>query len=286
MCVRLLSFIVILCSLSVAGCTGQGGETVFPQRRLLGKELDTFEAPAKAMETTEAPGIAESTGIITLRQALALALMHNPELKAFSWDVRISQARQLQASLWPNPALRIAVEEFGGAGDRSGFDGAETTIQLSQLIELGDKRRKRTELTALEKELAGWDYEAKRLDVFAEVVMAYVAVLAGQERLALTEELVLLSEELHDTVSKRVDAGKDSPVEQTKAGVALSNMGIQQRKAVQNLELARRQLASTWAAKEPTFENAAGELIAPRQYQPWPNLVIRSSRIRMLRVGH
>jgi len=143
MCVRLLSFIVILCGLSVAGCTGQRGETVFPKRRPLGKELDTFEAPAKPGAAANARPIAEATGVITLRQALALALMHNRELKVFSWDVRISQARQLQASLPPNPELEVEVEEVGGPGDRSGFDGAETTIQLSQLIELGDKRKKR-----------------------------------------------------------------------------------------------------------------------------------------------
>jgi len=102
--------------------------------------------------------------------------------------------------------------------------------------------------------------EAKRLDVFTEVVRAFVEVLAGQERLALTEELVQLSEELLDTVARRVGAGKDSPIEQTKADVALSNMRIQHRRAAQNLEFARKQLASTWAAKEPRFESVAGEL--------------------------
>ena len=258
--IRFLPFLIMLFVLGVSGCVEQGNEVVLPLPRSLGQQFCTFQPPAKPMETTQAPGIAEPTGVITLRKALALALMHNPELKAFSWDVRIWQARQLQASLWPNPELEVEVEEVGGPGQRSGFDAAETTIQLSQLIELGDKSGKRVKVASLEKELAGWDYEAKRLDVFTEVTEAFIEVLAAQQRLKLTKELLQLSEELVGTVAKRVDAGKDSPLEKTKAAVAHSNVKIQYQQAVQNLEFARKQLASTWAGQKPKFESVAGKL--------------------------
>ena len=259
MCMRFLSFLVVLFALSVQGCMEHSNEVTSPERQSLGQEFSTFQPSAKPMETTEAPGIAEPTGVITLRKALALALMHNPELKTFSWDVRVSEARQLQASLWPNPELEVEVEEVGGPGQRSGFDAAETTIQLSQLIELGDKRGKRTKLASMEKELAGWDYEAKQLDVFTEVTKAFIEVLAAQQRLKLTKELLQLSEELVETVAKRVDAGKDSPLEKTRAAVTLSNIKIQHQQAVQNLEFVRKQLVSTWTGKEPVFESVAGQ---------------------------
>ena len=260
MYIRFLSFLIMFFVLGVSGCMEQGNEVALPQPRSLGQEFSTFQPPAKPMETSVVPEIAEPTGVITLRQALALALMHNPELKAFSWDVRVSEARQLQAGLWPNPELEVEVEEVGGPGQRSGFDAAETTIQLSQLIELGDKRSKRRKLASLEKELAGLDYEAKRLDVFTEVTRAFIEVLAAQHRLGLTEELLQLSEELVDTVTKRVEAGKDSPLEKTKAAVTYSNVKIQHRQAVQNLEFARKQLASIWAGKKTNFESVAGQL--------------------------
>ncbi|MBW1898594.1 MAG: TolC family protein [Deltaproteobacteria bacterium] len=238
----------------------QGNELALPQPRSLGQEFSTFQARRQPMETIEPAEIVEPTGVITLRKALALALMHNPELRAFSWDVRVSEARQLQASLWPNPKLEVEVEEVGGPGARSGFDAAETTIALSQLIEMGDKRSKRTKLATLAKKLAGWDYEAKRLDVFADVTKAIIEVLAAQERLKLTEELLRLSKALVDTVGKRVDAGKDSPLEKTKADVAHSHVKIHHRQAKQNLEFARKQLASTWAGQKPDFERVAGKL--------------------------
>ena len=226
----------------------------------MGQEFSTFQPPAKPTETIEASEIVSVTGVITLRDALALALMHNPELKAFSWDVRVSQARQLQAGLWPNPKLDVEVENVGGTGELSGFDGAETTIQLSQLIELGGKSDKRIKVASLEKELEGLDYEAKRLDVFTEVTKSFIEVLTAQQRLALTQELLQLSEELVDTVAKRVNAGKDSPLEKTKAAVAHSNIRIQHQQAAGNLEFARKQLASTWDGQLPCFESVAGEL--------------------------
>jgi cobalt-zinc-cadmium efflux system outer membrane protein len=257
---RLLLILIILFALSISGCVQQENEITMPQPQSLGQDFSTFQPPEKPMETADIPEIVEPTGAITLRKALALALMNNPELKAYSWDIRISQARELQAGLWPNPEFGVEVEDVGGSGELSGFDAAETTIQLSQLIELGGKSDKRVKVASLEKELAGLDYEAKRLDVFTEVTTSFIEVLTAQQRLELTKELLQLSEELVDTVSKRVDAGKDSPLEKGKASVAHSNIKIQHRKATENLEFARKQLASTWAGETPCFESAAGEL--------------------------
>ena len=94
--ISFLPFLIMLFVLSVSGCMEQRNGVVLPQPRSLGQEFSTFQPPAKPMETTQTSEIAKPTGVITLRQALALTLMHNPELKAFSWDVRVSEARKLQ----------------------------------------------------------------------------------------------------------------------------------------------------------------------------------------------
>ncbi|MHC5101706.1 MAG: hypothetical protein ACYSOG_07725, partial [Planctomycetota bacterium] len=91
---RFLLFLLMLLTLGVSGCMEQGNETPLPQPQSLGQEFSTFQPPAEPTETIEAPVIIQPNGVITLREALALALMHNPELKAFSWDVRVSDARQ------------------------------------------------------------------------------------------------------------------------------------------------------------------------------------------------
>lgn len=69
----------------------------------------------------------------------------------------------------PNPEISIDAENFEGSGPYKGFDGIEVTLRLSQLVELGGKRIKRVKAAALEKDIAGWDYEAARIDTFTDV---------------------------------------------------------------------------------------------------------------------
>lgn len=212
--------------------------------------------PAGASAPAE---LVEPTGIITLDKALSLALEHSPELKAFSLDVRAADADRLQAGLSPNPTLEIQSEQLAGEDERSGFDGAESSIMISQQIEMAHKRNKRIDLASLEKELAQWDYKAKRLDVTKEVAEAFVTVLAWQERLALAEEIVRVAEQAHNAVTQRVEAGRDSPIEQTKSSVALATARIEPQRARFAFESAKKRLAATWGAKVARFESVSGE---------------------------
>ncbi len=257
---KLITVFLAFFVLSISGCKRQGGKIVLPEPRLLGSEFDLFQPAIGSEEASDDTEIIEISGVFTLRQALALALMHNPRLKACSWKIREAEAMQLEASMWPNPQLEIEVEDVGGPGERREFDSALFTIQLSRLIELGGKRGKRERLASLDNILAGWDYETERLDLLAEVTKSFVDVLAAQQKLDFTEELLRLSEELVGVVSKRVDAGKDSLLEKTKASVAHSTIKIEYQRALMELELNRRKLSSAWCADEPFFASVAGQL--------------------------
>jgi hypothetical protein len=61
----------------------------------------------------EPPVVVESDGPLALEDALALALMHNPELEVFSWEARASEARTLQAKKIPNPELDVRLYRLG-----------------------------------------------------------------------------------------------------------------------------------------------------------------------------
>ena len=205
-------------------------------------------------------GVTEPNGALSLSRALGLTLRHNPKLKVFALEIRAAEARELQAGLGPNPEMEVEVEGVGGTGEARGFDAAETTIQLSQLIELGRKSQKRKMVAALEKELAGTDYRSQKREILSGAARAFVDVLRAQEKLDLSDELLLLSERSFETVEKRIKAGKDSPVEGNRAAIAQANMRISNRQAQRDLEYARKQLASFWGQDEPRFERAAGDL--------------------------
>ena len=204
--------------------------------------------------------VQESSGEITLRQALALAFARNPDLAAYSWEVRSGDPRILQASLIPNPELGVELENFLGTEPSRNFETLEATLSIGQLVELGGKRTSRIKLASSEKEVSIWEYEAKRADVAAEVAKAFVEVLSAQDRLTLAEELAGLAGEVLNAVAARVTAGKISPVEETKASVALSIAGIELERAKLALEGARKRLASTWGNDKPMFSEAVGQL--------------------------
>lgn len=218
----------------------------------------SLKPSAKSREVS-APSLQEEPeGSLTLPQAAALALAHNPELAAFSLEVRAAEARRLQAALYPNPEGRVEIEEF--SGDRAGFRESETTVFLSQPILLGGKRSKRARHAELGRDLAAWDYRSKRLDVFTEVTRRFVILLGAQRRLSLAEGFVRIAGEVAGAVLDRVKAGAASPVEGMRAEAGLSSTKIELEQARRELSSARKVLASTWGSMDPKFKEGKGDL--------------------------
>jgi cobalt-zinc-cadmium efflux system outer membrane protein len=202
----------------------------------------------------------ESSGEITLRQALAAALVRSPELQAHAAEARAREARALQAGLPPNPTLRAEVEDFGGTGRRRAFTSTQTTVSLAQLVELGGKRSKRRRAADLEADLAGWDYEARRATVLAEVTRAFAMALATQEERRLADELVGVASESVEAVAAQVRAGAVSPLEQERAEVALARSRVERLQLEHELVSARATLASLWGDTRVTFSGVRGDL--------------------------
>ena len=202
----------------------------------------------------------EPRGPITLKNAVALALVNNPQLEAFSFEQRAREARALQSDLMPNPQLEILVEDAAGSGNFNGFNQSQTTIQLSQLVELGGKRAARLRANTLSKKLADWDYETKRMQVLTQVAKAYADVLKAQQQVSLAEDLVHLGEQFLKAVGERVKAGKIALLEQTKSEISLSSMQIELKKAKRELKVARSNLSVTWGSPQPQYESALGDL--------------------------
>ena len=126
------------------------------------------------------------TGAITLVQTQQTVLLKNHDLQAFSYEVRAREAETLQASILPNPRLNVRVENAAGSGDFNGFDQSETTVQLSQRLELGNKRNLRKNSANLSKEIAEWDYEVQRLEVLTRLSKSFTHVLKTQKNISLT----------------------------------------------------------------------------------------------------
>lgn len=248
---------------------------------------------AEAVPEQETAASNNPTGPLSLADALALALKQNLDLEVFSWDIRAAEAREIQAGLRPNPVLSLEVEDvrLGSgpstrssrvglgtgfvpefeqsreSGSESGLSDAESTLRISQIIELGGKRSKRIRLANREKDAVAWDYEVARLNVLSDTARAFYAVLAAQESVRLAEELEVLARQTLDTVGARVDAGKVSPIEGTQGEAEYALVKIEIERTRKELASARVQLAALWAAPSADFTEAVGDF-APTENLP------------------
>jgi len=219
--------------------------------------------------------VMEPTAALTLRTAIALALLKNPKLSVFEWGVRAEEALVLQAGIRPNPEIELEAEGFGGSRDLRGTDAVETSLRLSQLIELGGKRAKRIRVTSLRRDVAAWDYETARLDVLTEVSQNFVGLLAAQERLRLHKDLVEMASQALDTTKERVNAGKVSPLDETRAQVRLTRNRIGLERSRGELIAARKRMAAMWGGLPPSFRQAEGDLYAVSEIPPLEDLLSR-----------
>ncbi len=235
-------------------------------RRPLGRDLPVYVPAAGDLQPRETPPIQNPTGPVSLRDAVSLALMQSPSLAAYAWETRAREARLLQAGRPPNPAVSVLLEDLGapqfaGGGLNEPIQ-PQATIQLSQLIELGGKRAARERLAALNRDLAGWDYETARIDVLTNVTQAFTDVLVAQDTVTQIERTTRLVEEVQQGVGLRVAAGVVSPIEETRAGVAAASVRVELARARRALEAGRARLALLWGASTPAFTTAEGNLQA------------------------
>lgn len=259
-----------VCILSLAvlsGCMKSPLDGYWVPQRPLGSNVPAYrpplEPPTNHADDTgnAAPSIApDPQGELTLQQAWRLALMRHPGMIADAYEVRAAEAQRLQADMLPNPELDVRLDDFGGSGSRRDFNTSEVRVRLTQLIELGDKRARRVALAQSERDLAAWDYEARRVDLAAQVSGRYVAVLESQQRVELRREAVGIAQDMHKIVEDRVAAGGLLPIHKDHSLVRLDVARLDLREAELQLRAARQQLAASWNSDKVSFDRVAGVL--------------------------
>lgn len=206
--------------------------------------LASAQLPAPFHAASDADPVPSAAAPLTLDAAILRAFQSNPGLRAAGRDLDIAAGQRLQAGAVPNPELSYLSE-----GVKK--DARTTTVQINQAIELGGKRGARIALAEREREVASADLASYRSALRADVITAFFDVLTAQERLLLAQASQELSQKVTGAASRRVIAGKISPVEETRARVAEASTKIELSQAGNDLALAKRRLAATWGSSEP-----------------------------------
>lgn len=199
---------------------------------------------------------------LTMRDALSRTLQSNPDLAAYQYVLKANDGRVTQAGFRPNPVLTSELENVFGSDDTQGLKGAELTLGLSQLIELGGLRDKRVAVARSAR--AGLEAEGhiRRLDVIGEAARRFVTLVSQQEEHQLTHLAVELAEKTAKAVQRRVAAAKSPEAEEDRAAVALERAKLADAHAEHELLAARYDLAALWGDARPDFGTASADLYA------------------------
>lgn len=191
---------------------------------------------ARAEGDFSVPAQVSALAPLTLERAWQLANDH-PDLAAAQREVEALAGQLRQSGARPNPELAYTLEDTHAATRTQ-------TWQLSLPVELGGKRDARLAAAHAAGEAAQIDLAMQRTAVHASVTEAYLELLAAREQVALARQVLALADQSREIAGKRVEAGKVSPVEETRAAVALAGVRVDLSQAQSQQRAAELRLTS------------------------------------------
>lgn len=204
---------------------------------------------------------AESTSnSITLNTALKRAIEQNPSLKVFDFRNTALSGQMKIAALKPAYELGLEAENFSGSDELSGFDGAEITVSLSSVLEMGDKRAARRGIVSGSRSVLDAQRQVESLELLGEVTRRYLDVLALQEQVSLAKEANDLADETLKIVKKRAKAGATPDAEIKRAQAAAAQAHLTLLSTQQQLDFLKVSLAALWGESSPNFASVEGDL--------------------------
>ncbi|MRS98082.1 cobalt-zinc-cadmium resistance protein [Ralstonia pickettii] len=213
----------------------------------------SFAADSNAVFPNASGSVLEAPGPLTLERAMELATAGNFTLSAAQKEVDANEGAVMQARVIPNPEVAATVED-------TRKESRTATGQLNIPLELGGKRSARIAAAEKGRELAQAQLATTRAEIRSSVIGAFFAVLVAQERVKLAKGSADIAAKGAVAASRRVAAGKISPVDETKAKVEQANAELELDNANAELLSARTSLAALWGNAAPQFSEAQGNL--------------------------
>ncbi len=166
---------------------------------------------------------AEATqGSLTPDEAVQLAQANNPDLQMLMAEVDAAKARLAGASLLfqANPNLTVT------AGPRSSAagDSRDSSIELSQPVEISGQRGARVEAAEALVDVAEARLRARRGEVAAAILEAFGRALATDQRARLAADALSVAQEGLAAAQERFEAGAAALLEVNTARVEVGRM--------------------------------------------------------------
>lgn len=173
-----------------------------------------------------------AAALLTVDEAVAAAIQHNPRLSAAARDVGAAQLGVRAARARANPDLSFSPGLSAG--------GSDEEFRIQQPLELNGTRQARTGVASAQ--LSGTRAQAvvTLRDLVLDTKSAYYELARGRELRAVALDLLRSSEEFDRVTRRQVEEG-------ARPGIDLAQTGIEVTRARQQVTLADAQTAQATA---------------------------------------
>jgi len=240
-------------------------------------------AGALTISRTVASAAAEGPQQYALGEIITLALERNPAMAGAQGYMQQSRGQQVAAGAYLNPSISGSAGPGAIRDPSTGVSITERTVTVDQPLEWQGKRRARQQAADAGVAGAGAAMDETRLNVVAEVKVAFYQVLFAQRDAELTSQNLTMVGEVLRTVKARVAAGDATLFETMRATVEVQKATKEVARAQNALVVVRAKLDMVTAGMlgrqfsiqgdfEPLQQGLDPEALAARAMEQHPTL--------------
>ncbi len=194
---------------------------------------------------------------LTLQRAIDLAIAQNPGFEMSRQNINAADGRRIDSSKWENPKLILMA---GEAPYRGGVGRGQMQAGLKQEIPFPGKKRLDREIGKASVVLSNHNLLSAKVLLIRDVKLNFYEVLANKRRYALAGEILRLTQNSSQSVTKRLDAGRASVQELLRAEIETERAAIELEGARQMSVTARQELAALIGNVALVDANIGGDL--------------------------
>lgn len=220
---------------------------------------------------------------ISLDRAYQEVLQNAFEMKAAEAEICAREAQSWQAGRYINPLLTASADNIDG-DNRCYTDNNQLFVGVTQVFEIGGKRRARVRVAEAEELIANWNFEVEKCQLFVDLMHRFVGVAASQERVHLASKLFEIACQTRESTEIKVTNGKATPLHSKRATVSCQAAKLQLAKREAELSHEIKGLKGMWDGATPCFttvEFNIHEISAPPPYNQLVDML--SSNPQVLR---
>jgi outer membrane protein TolC len=188
---------------------------------------------------------AQEKKVLTLEEAIGLAISNNPAIEISDATVDISRAgvKNAKSIYYPQISSRLIVP----------FIGRESGFFLDQLIYDFGRTSNTVKSTKSLLKARKYDRESTQDDIILSTIIGYYTVLSESHIALAMEKKVIETEKRLEQAEGFYKSGRVPQIDVTKAEVSLGNAQLEQIQAKNNLEVAKVNLQTVMGLEDSSF---------------------------------